>query len=496
MRPVGRKREDAARSQRADQEDRGATPAARSRDRAGERGASTPARIAVVLAAVIAVAAAAALIFNNDSGHKYKFLFQTGGQLVPGNQVLVAGQVVGTVDSIDLTEDNQASVEVTMEEPLREGTTAAIRPTSLSGIANRYLSLTMGPNNADELEEGTTITGQDTTSPVDLDQLFNIFRAKQRTSLKKFIEGNATVYAGKQKLANRAYKFLNPSFSTSEKLFAELSADSAALSRLLVSGSQAFDAVASRRQDLTDLITNANGTLQAISNRNEDLDRSLAALPGTLRQANTTFVNLRATLDDLDPLVTASYPATKNLAPFLRRLRLVSEDAVPVFGNLSQTVRLPGANNDLADALGTLPGVRDQARTAFPATIDAMDDSQEEISLLRPYSPDLFAFLGKLGAVAGYYDGNGHYARIQPAAANIFDNQQVTPDTATLVPQYTDPGAQFDDIDTQYTTSGNILRRCPGAGAPPLSDGSNPFLDRGNLDGICNPSQVPPAAVP
>ncbi len=496
MRPVGRKREDAARAERADQEDRDGGPSGQSRDPAGDRGASTPARIAVVLAAVVAIAAAAALIFNSDSGHKYTLLFQTGGQLVPGNQVLVAGQVVGSIDSIDLTEDNQAAVNVTMEEPLREGTTAVIRSTSLSGVANRYVSLTMGPNNAEEIPEGETITGDDTTAPVDLDQLFNVFRAKQRTSLKKFIEGNATVYAGKQQLANRAYKFINPSFSTSEKLFAELSADSAALSRLLVSGSQAFDAIASRRQDLTDLITNANGTLQAISNRNEELDRSLAALPTTLRQANTTFVNLRATLDDLDPLVTASYPATKNLAPFLRRLRLVSEDAVPVFGDLSQVVRLPGANNDLADALATLPGVRDQARTAFPATIEAMDDSQLEISQLRPYAPDLLQFLGKFGAATANYDGNGHYARVQPAAANIFDNQQLTPDTANLVPQYTDPGAQFDDIDTQYTAPGNILRRCPGAGSALLSDGSNPFLDGGNLNGVCDPSQLPPTAAP
>lgn len=487
MRPVRRNREDAARSQRADQDDRDGAR----QGRAGERGASTPARIAVVLAAVIAVVAAVALIFNNDSGHKYTLLFQTGGQLVPGNQVLVAGQVVGTVDSIDLTEDSQAAVNVTMEEPLREGTTAVIRSTSLSGIANRYVSLTLGPNNADEIEGGATITGDDTTAPVDLDQLFNVFRAKQRTSLKKFIQGNATVYAGKQELANRAYRFINPSFSASERLFAELSADSAALSRLLVSGSQAFGAIADRRQDLTDLVTNANGTLQAISNRNEDLDRSLAALPETLRQANTTFVNLRATLDDLDPLVAASYPATENLAPFLRRLRLVAEDAVPVFGDLSQIVRLPGANNDLADALGTLPGVRDQARTAFPATIDAMDASQDEIAQLRPYTPDLTAFISRFGAATAYYDGNGHYARIQPAAANVFDSQQVTPDTSTLVPQYTDPGAQFDDLQVI-----NPIRRCPGTGSALLSDGSNPFLDGGNLTGVCNPNHIPPTAAP
>ena len=58
------------------------------------------------------------------------------------------------------------------------------------------------------------------------------------------------------------------------------------------------------------------------------LSRALELLPSTLRKANTTFVNLRSTLDDLDPLVNESKPATKELAPFLRDLRpLVHEPA-------------------------------------------------------------------------------------------------------------------------------------------------------------------------
>ena len=50
-----------------------------------------------------------------------------------------------------LTDDAQADVTISVDEPLREGTTAIIRATSLSGIANRYVSITPGPNNAPEL---------------------------------------------------------------------------------------------------------------------------------------------------------------------------------------------------------------------------------------------------------------------------------------------------------------------------------------------------------
>ena len=64
---------------------------------------------------------------------------------MPGNQVLVAGQPVGTVDDITLTDNALADVTITTDDPLREGTTAVVRATSLSGVANRYVSLSPGP---------------------------------------------------------------------------------------------------------------------------------------------------------------------------------------------------------------------------------------------------------------------------------------------------------------------------------------------------------------
>ena len=73
---------------------------------------------------------------------------------MPGNQVLVGGQPIGTVDGITLTDDAQAEVEITVDEPLHEGTTAIVRATSLSGIANRYVSIAPGPNSEPELPDG------------------------------------------------------------------------------------------------------------------------------------------------------------------------------------------------------------------------------------------------------------------------------------------------------------------------------------------------------
>ena len=35
------------------------------------------------------------VLFGGSSGHKYHLMFENGGQLVNGNQVLVAGQSIG-----------------------------------------------------------------------------------------------------------------------------------------------------------------------------------------------------------------------------------------------------------------------------------------------------------------------------------------------------------------------------------------------------------------
>ena len=66
-----------------------------------------------------------------------------------------------------------------------------IRATSLSGVANHYVSISPGPNNEPALEEGATLGLSSTTTPVDLDQLFNTFPPGVRKGLANFIKGNA-----------------------------------------------------------------------------------------------------------------------------------------------------------------------------------------------------------------------------------------------------------------------------------------------------------------
>ncbi len=444
------------------------------------------ARIAGVGALVIAAILVAMLLFGGDDGFKYDLRFETGGQLVPGNEVLVGGQTIGTIDDITLTDDAQAEVGITVDEPLHEGTTAIIRSTSLSGIANRYISISPGPNSNPELPSEGLITAESTTSPVDLDQLFNTLDEPTRRALQEVIKGQATIYTGNTEAARETYKYFAPGLQATQRLLAELTSDQAALSRFLVDGSTALGAIADRRDDLAALTTNANQALGAIAARNEEFDRALVALPPTMRQANTTFVNLRAALDDLDPLIADLGDVAPDLPPFLRKVQSTVEPSIPVVRNLTQAIAKPGSANDLTDSLRDAPKAQQRAHKSVAPSIAALDAAQPDIEFARPYTPDLLSLVSGLGQVVSYYDANGHYARVLPAGANLFSNAggALTPIT---------PSQQFDQLAALGL---GPFTRCPGASTQPNagwpSPTDHPFLDGGALDGSCDPNDVPP----
>jgi phospholipid/cholesterol/gamma-HCH transport system substrate-binding protein len=450
-------------------------------------GRSPLARVAALGALLIIVVTVGYLLLGGNGGNHYKLVFETGGQLVRGNQVLIGGKPVGTIDDIKLTDSAQAEVDVTVDRPLHEGTSAVIRTTSLSGVANRYVSITPGPDNAPELADGGIITQVDTTAPVDLDQLFNTLREPERKALQDIIQGSAVVYGGPDyekgiltgaEDANETYKYLSPSLVATDRLLQELGRDEGVLTNFLVNGASVVGAVAERRDDLSGLVSNSNKALGAIASQNQALDRALVALPPALRQANTTFFNLRGALDDLDPLVNTSKTATKDLAPFLRQLKPVVKKSVPVFHDLRRSVDRKGKSNDLADAAGDLAPLESRASGAIPAAVSAMQQADDELQFLRAYSPDILSAIGGLGRAAGYYDADGHYIRTVPSGMGVFcyDQQSTLPQCpgATAGLNAIPVSQIFDDFGVFGTGNYKVFRRCPGGATQPIA-GSNPF---------------------
>jgi phospholipid/cholesterol/gamma-HCH transport system substrate-binding protein len=446
----------------------------------------TIARGVAAAALTLAIVLVAVLLFRGSGTHDYDLVFQNAGQLVKDDDVQVGGRRIGSVRKITLTDDNRARVRVEIQEPyapLREGTKAVIRLTSLSGIANRYIALTPAPNSAKELDDDATLPAGSTTDVVDLDQLFNALNPKARKDLQGVIEGFATQYQGKGEQAGKSAEYFNPFLSTSRDLFNQLTEDEGTLTDFIVNSSRAVTAIAEKRDDLADLVGNTNATAAAIGQENAALSRALGLLPTTLRRGNTTFVNLRATLDDLDPLVAESKPATKRLAPFLRELRPLVRDARPTIADLRKLVTRPGSDNDLLDATRKLPGLQRVASPTFDHSRQALIKSQPVLEFIRPYSEELTGWFHDFGQSTANYDANGHFARIQP----IFNAFTFTDNQAGGVLRPHGLNQKFEGLQT------NISRRCPGAASQRAEDNSAPWTDGGNLGpDDCDPSLALP----
>ena len=440
-----------------------------------EEGKNTTARIAVAAALLIAIVAAAALMFTGDGGYRVKAEFLNAGQLVKGNQVKVAGTPVGSVKSIDVTKDGHAVVTFQVEDeyaPLRRGTKAIIKQTSLSGIANRYIDLQLGPDDGAAIDDGGHLGADETETAVELDQVFDLLDKDTRKSLKGVIKGSAAMLRGRGRQIQRGVRYLNPTLSTGSRLFGELTRDDPLLERFLVDSSKLVTTLASREDDLAGVVSNLNTTTRALGDQKDALAESIDRLPPFMRRANTTFVNLRAALDDVDPLVTAAKPVVRRLGPFLDQARAFASGARPTVRDLRLTIRRRGRRNDLTELMATFPRLARTAldtrningasrRGAFPETAAALRAAEPTIAIGRPYTNDFVGWMDDFSDTGGY-DALGGYSR-------AFIN--------------------FSEILYGAGPKKGQFRRCPGASEEPASDGSNVFSAEEQSQLQCDGSQ-------
>ena len=423
--------------------------------------------------------------------------FENASQLVPQGEVTVGGANVGSIGSVELGDNGEALVELSITdegfEPLPRGTVAVVRSISLSGIANRQVSLQLPPEgtSTEEIPDGGTMDASETVSEVDLDEIFNTLDTETVADLKKVIRGFEISYEGVGTQANEGFRYLNPFLYSSRRLFAELSRDERALEQLLVDGDRLSGALAERRDEIPELVSNLNQMMGAIGREKTALASSIRQLPQFMRLFNTTGVNLRFALDDLDPLVDASKPVAEKLQPFFADFRTAARNLVPTVRDLDKIILDPGTDNDLVDLTRIQPGLAEIAvgpvtrngeerEGAFPEAAEALTDGLDELAFFRAYTPELVGWFNDFGR-SGIDDANGGIGRI---SVN-FNTFSVSPlGLAQPFLPALDPLQILDGLDTQNT------RRCPGANERPQPDGSNPFTDGGTIN--CDPTMVPP----
>ncbi|GED99743.1 ABC transporter substrate-binding protein [Gordonia spumicola] len=248
----------------------------------------------VVFAVVTAIATAMlGLTIANAGGSGrtgFKAVFSDAAMLNPGDDVRIAGVRVGQVDSVEITNQNQALVTFNVDrDSLPASTNIYIRYRNLTGL--RYVALEKGVGDAGQnVGEGYTF-GTDpkvknTHPAVNLTELFNGFRPL----FKQITPDDMNT------LAETVIKVFQGDMDTT-------------ISQLITQTSSLTNALADKDQVIGDMITNLTKVLETV-NRNDDqftslLDNTeklvtgLAAQRGSVGSAITSVSNLTTVMGSI-----------------------------------------------------------------------------------------------------------------------------------------------------------------------------------------------------
>jgi phospholipid/cholesterol/gamma-HCH transport system substrate-binding protein len=196
-------------------------------------------------------------IANAQGGDRtgYRARFTDASGLVPGDDVRIAGVVVGSVDSVEIVDRRFAEVEfsIASAQKLPSSVTAAVRYKNL--IGQRFLALGQGSGPAGApLPSGGTIPVGQTTPSLDLTTLFNGFRP--------------------------LFAALDPEQinKLSMEIVQVLQGEGGTVQDLLASTASLTSTIADRDQVIGQVIDNLNGVLATVDAHDRQLDDLIVSL--------------------------------------------------------------------------------------------------------------------------------------------------------------------------------------------------------------------------
>ena len=347
----------------------------------------------VLLVLVLAVAAALATLGAGGSEPTYRVdaIFDSTANLIPGQDVKIAGARVGRVSDIHLTRKRKARVEMDVEEgfaPFRGDAECTIRPQSL--IGEKFVQCHPGTPGRPPLAEGEggapTVPLEQTHSPVDLDLVFAALRRPYSERLAIVLNELGTGTAGRAEDLNAAIRRANPALQEVNDVLRILDRDRAALGRLVEQSDRVIDELARRRESVTSFIERSDRVAREVAGRRDELGDVIERLPPLLDELEPTAARLaalasdatptlrdlrraapgaEALLADFDPVADAARPALKRLAEMsdvgrraVRAAKPVAARLEPVAAILPPIVELAADLNESLRDNGAVEGLQ------------------------------------------------------------------------------------------------------------------------------------------
>lgn len=332
-------------------------------------------------AVVISLIAGLFIVSVVAGNHTVTARFSNVNGLVAGNAVRIAGVDAGTISSVEIgtqQANGQYYAQVSMHIdanhwPLHAGTRVSVRPEGVLG--NPYVEVDPGPASSPSLGDSPFFGVAQTQSPVNFDQLTNVFtpdvRAAIRTQLQQGVIGfggggaanlNGTLantnpltldlISITDVLATRSPQLdsLNFEFNT---ITGDLAREDANLRPLIANLDKAVNVIAVHEADL-------QGTLTHAANVFADLSQALSSsvtqtdLARIFQTSSQTVDCLGAFASNLTPIITAVNPYISYKAPYT--LDQLLAELVTVSGyNVGTVGGIPALRVDPIVPVGTAP---------------------------------------------------------------------------------------------------------------------------------------------
>ena len=302
-------------------------------------------RVLVVL--VCAAVAAVTTIGASDpkSGTRVDAVFDSTANLIPGQDVKIAGARVGQVEDIALTKDRKARVEMEVEQgfaPFRADAECTIRPQSL--IGEKFVQCDPGTPGADPLADGEggapTVPLEQTHSPVDLDLVFAALRKPYSQRLSIILNELGTGLAGRPEDLNDTIRRANPALQEANDVLRILDRDRAALGRLVEQSDRVIAELAERRGHVTGFIERSDRVARTVAGRRDELGQVIERLPPLLDELEPTADRLASLAADATPTLRDLRSAAPLAKELLADFDPVADAARPALVRLSETSKV------------------------------------------------------------------------------------------------------------------------------------------------------------
>jgi phospholipid/cholesterol/gamma-HCH transport system substrate-binding protein len=352
--------------------------------------------LAVVVAGLL-IGVLAAAYGGGEDGYRVRAVFDNASFVIPGEDVKVAGVVVGRIDDVDLTPDNKAAVVLQIDDPafqpFRRDAHCQIRLQSLIGEQYIECEPTRAHEEGGPLPKplGQIASGpgagqyllpvQNTTTPVNVDLVNDIYRLPHRQRWRLIISELGAGLAGNGEKLRAAVRRANPALRELDRVIATLAEQDRLLARLVDESDAVLEPWAARRKETAGFIDHSGATAAAAAERGDDIERNFERFPPFLRE-------LGPTADRFSAFAAQMTPAMENL----------QENAPAINEAIARLGPFTEAATPAVETLGDFAG---EGRRIFPAMRPLVRDLRDLGRPLRPASRDLAEMFGSFDDAGG-----------------------------------------------------------------------------------------------